>query len=62
MNSIVFGYKELVSAPQTVQLYTIVISVGLLAEQFTVDAEEEEKKEKSLTRWSRVVLEKLTVP
>jgi len=28
MNRIVFGCKELVSAPQTVQLYTNVISVA----------------------------------
>jgi hypothetical protein len=38
MKRIVFGYKELASAPQTVQLYTNVISV--LAEQFTVEAED----------------------
>jgi len=60
MNRIVFGYKELVSAPQTVQLYINVIS--LLAEQFTMEAEGKKLRKKSLTLGNRVILEKLTVP
>jgi hypothetical protein len=37
MNRVVFGYKEMVSAPQTVQLYTV---IPVLAEQFAVEAED----------------------
>jgi hypothetical protein len=37
MNRIVLGYEEMVSAPQTVQLYTV---ISVLAEQFTVEAED----------------------
>jgi len=37
MNRIVFGYKEMASVPQTVQLYTV---ISVLAEQFTVEAED----------------------
>jgi len=43
-----------------VQLYTNVILV--LAEQFTVEAEDNKRRKKPLTHWSRVVLEKVTVP
>ena len=46
MNRVVFGYKELVSVPETVQLCTHVISVWLLAEQITVEAEDKKVKEK----------------
>jgi hypothetical protein len=45
MNRIVFGYKELVSVRQTVQLYSNVTSV--LAEQFTAEAEVKKMKEKT---------------